>query len=101
MKNRDKALRKFHDEPRIGILLMSIKCGGRKVSRKVQDIYSYELTKRSVVGLNITVASRVIIVDPWWNYALEEQGMFSLNTVLLITCLISLSILSHFSLWTD
>jgi SNF2 family DNA or RNA helicase len=26
------------------------------------------------VGLNITAASKVIIVDPWWNTSIEQQA---------------------------
>jgi SNF2 family DNA or RNA helicase len=28
----------------------------------------------SLVGLNLTMASRVIMVDPWWNEASEQQA---------------------------
>ncbi len=27
------------------------------------------------VGLNLTAASHVILVDPWWNHSVEEQAM--------------------------
>jgi SNF2 family DNA or RNA helicase len=27
------------------------------------------------VGLNLTNANNVIIVDPWWNPAIEQQAM--------------------------
>lgn len=27
-----------------------------------------------IVGLNLTMASRVIIIDPWWNNASEQQA---------------------------
>lgn len=26
------------------------------------------------VGLNLTMASRVIVIDPWWNKAAEQQA---------------------------
>lgn len=26
------------------------------------------------VGLNLTMASRVIVIDPWWNAAAEQQA---------------------------
>jgi SNF2 family DNA or RNA helicase len=28
----------------------------------------------SIVGLNLTMASKVICVDPWWNHAIEQQA---------------------------
>ncbi|KAK1294442.1 hypothetical protein QJS10_CPA16g01178 [Acorus calamus] len=31
--------------------------------------------KASGVGINLTAASRVYLVDPWWNPAVEEQAM--------------------------
>jgi SNF2 family DNA or RNA helicase len=31
-------------------------------------------TDRRTVGLNLTMASRVIMVDPWWNSASEQQA---------------------------
>ena len=37
------------------MLLLSLKAGG--------------------VGLNLTAASRVHILDPWWNPSVEEQAM--------------------------
>ncbi|KAF2188287.1 hypothetical protein K469DRAFT_627819 [Zopfia rhizophila CBS 207.26] len=51
---RDKAISNFADNPSISIMLASLRCGG--------------------VGLNLTMASRVIIVDPWWNNAVEQQA---------------------------
>jgi len=51
---RDKAITSFGDKPHIRILLASLRCGG--------------------LGLNLTMASRVIVVDPWWNNASEQQG---------------------------
>ncbi|KAF2750189.1 hypothetical protein M011DRAFT_397133 [Sporormia fimetaria CBS 119925] len=51
---RDKALRHFADNDKIRVMLASIQCGG--------------------LGLNLTMASRVIIIDPWWNRAVEQQA---------------------------
>ena len=31
-------------------------------------------TNTRTVGLNLTMASRVIMVDPWWNEASEQQA---------------------------
>ncbi|OCK77547.1 hypothetical protein K432DRAFT_358416 [Lepidopterella palustris CBS 459.81] len=52
--SRDKAIREFADNSEKKILLASLRCGG--------------------LGLNLTMASRVIIIDPWWNQALEQQA---------------------------
>lgn len=31
--------------------------------------------KSGGVGLNLVVANKVILVDPWWNPAVEEQAI--------------------------
>jgi hypothetical protein len=52
---RDKAIENFgNPEKKIRVLLASLKCGG--------------------LGLNLTMASRVITLDPWWNQAIEQQA---------------------------
>lgn len=51
---RDEVVARFAKDPSTVILLASLKSGG--------------------VGLNLAMASRVIIVDPWWNYSVEEQA---------------------------
>ncbi|KAF2273008.1 uncharacterized protein EI97DRAFT_425181 [Westerdykella ornata] len=51
---RDKAIARFADDPEVRVLLASLRCGG--------------------LGLNLTMASRVIMVDPWWNSAAEQQA---------------------------
>ncbi|KAJ4986313.1 SNF2 family domain-containing protein [Stagonosporopsis vannaccii] len=51
---RDKAIKKFADDPSSKVLLASLRCGG--------------------LGLNLTMASKVIIIDPWWNQASEQQA---------------------------
>lgn len=51
---RDKAIQTFEDEESKIILIASLKCGG--------------------IGLNLTMASRVICVDLWWNSSVEQQG---------------------------
>ena len=53
-KARDSALDDFKKKPNIKILLTTIQSGG--------------------IGLNLTEASRVIILDPWWNQAREQQA---------------------------
>lgn len=51
---RDKMIEKFTNDPDIKVFLMSIKAGG--------------------VALNLTVASHVFLMDPWWNPAVEQQA---------------------------
>lgn len=51
---REKALKEFALDPDKKIMLMSLKCGG--------------------LGLNIVAASRVLLLDPWWNDAIEQQA---------------------------
>ncbi|PPR01721.1 hypothetical protein CVT24_001597 [Panaeolus cyanescens] len=52
---RDQALDIFAKEEECRVLLISIKAGG--------------------IGLNITSANNVIIMDPWWNPYVEEQAI--------------------------
>lgn len=51
---RSQNIEQFHHDPSINILLASLKCGG--------------------YGLNLTFASRVIMVEPWWNGGVERQA---------------------------
>ncbi len=51
---RRESLKKFENHSNIKVLIASLKCGG--------------------VGLNLTMASKVICVDLWWNSAIEQQG---------------------------
>lgn len=51
---RDNAIQEFTGAPGFMIMLASLKCGGQ--------------------GLNLTQASRVICLDPWWNMATENQA---------------------------
>ncbi len=53
-EGRDKALTTFRDDANTKLMIASLKCGG--------------------VGLNLTMASRVICVDLWWNSSVEQQG---------------------------
>jgi len=54
-QEKDVALDTFRNNPKHRILLMSLKCGS--------------------LGLNLTVASRVMMLDPWWNPAVEDQAV--------------------------
>lgn len=53
--NRGKVVEEFKKEKDIQIFLISIKAGG--------------------VGLNLTEADYVFILDPWWNPAVEQQAI--------------------------
>ncbi|BGP25798.1 hypothetical protein JCM10295v2_004735 [Rhodotorula toruloides] len=53
-KEKEAALDQIRNNPKVTIILVSIKCGA--------------------VGLNLTCCSRVILLDLWWNPAIEEQA---------------------------
>jgi hypothetical protein len=53
--DREKAIRAFQDDDSCRVFLISLKAGG--------------------VGLNLTAADYVYIVDPWWNPAVEQQAI--------------------------
>ncbi|KAM5346490.1 hypothetical protein ACJ41O_009495 [Fusarium nematophilum] len=57
MKNdaREESLRKLRGDPQTRILLCSLKCGS--------------------LGLNLTAATRVVILEPFWNPFVEEQAI--------------------------
>ena len=52
--NREKIVKSFQDDPARKVFLISIKAGG--------------------LGLNLTAADYVFILDPWWNPAAELQA---------------------------
>ncbi|KAJ3088690.1 hypothetical protein HK102_008181 [Quaeritorhiza haematococci] len=52
---RADAVDHFSNDDRVTVMLVSLKCGG--------------------VGLNLTKANRVIMMDFWWNPALEDQAI--------------------------
>jgi len=54
-QNREKVVSEFQNDPANKIFLIQIKAGG--------------------VGLNLTAADYVLILDPWWNPAVEEQAV--------------------------
>jgi non-specific serine/threonine protein kinase len=53
--DRQKAIDNFQSNPECRVFLISLKAGG--------------------VGLNLTAADYVYIVDPWWNPAVEQQAI--------------------------
>ena len=52
---REAALTSYKEDPRIVVILISLKAGG--------------------VALNLTVASHIYLMDPWWNPAAEYQAI--------------------------
>lgn len=53
--NRQSLVEKFQRDPHVKALVMTLKTGG--------------------VGLNLTAADTVFILDPWWNTAAEAQAV--------------------------
>ncbi|XP_050891264.1 DNA repair protein RAD5B isoform X2 [Lathyrus oleraceus] len=60
-KQREKVLKEFNNTKEKRVLLMSLKAGG--------------------VGLNLTAASNVFLMDPWWNPAVEEQAIMRIHRI--------------------
>jgi superfamily II DNA or RNA helicase len=54
-QNREKVVTEFQNDPSQMIFFISLKAGG--------------------VGLNLTSADYVLLYDPWWNEAVEEQAI--------------------------
>ncbi len=54
-KDRQREVETFQSDPTLKIFLISLKAGG--------------------VGLNLTAADYVFILDPWWNPAVEAQAI--------------------------
>ena len=54
-KDRQEQVEKFQEEEEIKVFLISLKAGG--------------------VGLNLTKAEYVFLLDPWWNPAVEAQAI--------------------------
>ncbi len=53
--DREKAIQRFQNDDNCRVFLISLKAGG--------------------VGLNLTAADYVYIIDPWWNPAVEQQAI--------------------------
>ncbi|XP_021893748.1 DNA repair protein RAD16-like [Carica papaya] len=58
---RDAAIKRFTEDPDCKIFLMSLKAGG--------------------IALNLTVASHVFLMDPWWNPAVEQQAQDRIHRI--------------------
>ena len=54
MQQRDRMIEAFTTDASVRVFLMSLKAGG--------------------VALNLTAASHVMLMDPWWNPAVEQQA---------------------------
>jgi SNF2 family DNA or RNA helicase len=54
-KDREACVARFQNDPALPVFLVSLKAGG--------------------VGLNLTAADYVFILDPWWNPAVEAQAI--------------------------
>jgi SNF2 family DNA or RNA helicase len=54
-QNRGDVVQRFQEDEKTRVFLISIKAGG--------------------VGLNLTEADYVFILDPWWNPAVEQQAI--------------------------
>jgi SNF2 family DNA or RNA helicase len=54
-RNRQERVETFQNDPECGLFLISLKAGG--------------------LGLNLTAAEYVYLLDPWWNPAVEAQAV--------------------------
>src|SRR4029077_3446475 len=54
-RDRDAVVTRFQGDPACDVLLVSLKAGG--------------------VGLNLTAAEYVFLLDPWWNPSTEAQAI--------------------------
>jgi len=54
-RNRQQVVDRFQNDPNTQLFLISIKAGG--------------------VGLNLTAADYILVLDPWWNPAVENQAI--------------------------
>jgi hypothetical protein len=52
--DRGAVVNEFQNDPRVPVMLLSLKAGG--------------------TGLNLTAADHVFLLDPWWNPAAEDQA---------------------------
>ncbi len=54
-RDRPERIQRFQEDPEVSLFLISLKAGG--------------------VGLNLTAAQYVFLMDPWWNPAVEAQAI--------------------------
>jgi DNA repair protein RAD5 len=67
LTKRNKFLKQFQEEADKQVFLLSLKAGGE--------------------GLNLTAANNLILVDPWWNPAVEDQAIMRVYRFTQITYL--------------
>ncbi|KAJ3196277.1 hypothetical protein HK101_009542 [Irineochytrium annulatum] len=67
---RDEAVQQLEHDPNIMVILISLKCGS--------------------LGLNLTCANRVVMLDFWWNPAVENQAVDRVHRVA--------GVLTHFAI---
>ena len=69
---RDEAIEKITNSKSTKVILISFKAGstGMLVTPWARPCGMLII----VVGLNLTCCNNVILVDPWWNPALEDQA---------------------------
>jgi SNF2 family DNA or RNA helicase len=60
-KNREQVINRFSNDENIQFFLISLKAGG--------------------VGLNLTCADYVFLLNPWWNKAAEEQAISRVHRI--------------------
>ncbi|GLJ41479.1 hypothetical protein SUGI_0858480 [Cryptomeria japonica] len=60
-QQRERVIKEFSQNPHILVMLISLKAGG--------------------VGINLTAASNVFLMDPWWNPAVEEQAIMRIHRI--------------------
>lgn len=75
---RKRIVERFQADPKCMVLLMTLKVGG--------------------VGLNLTAADTVFIVEPWWNKAAEEQAVNRLHRIGQKASVVSCSLITEGSI---
>ncbi len=60
-RNRKERIEHFQSDPACGVFLISLKAGG--------------------LGLNLTAADYVFLLDPWWNPAVEMQAIDRMHRI--------------------
>lgn len=60
-QDRERVVSRFQTDPRLSVLLMTLKTGG--------------------VGLNLTAADTVFVAEPWWNRSAEHQAISRLHRI--------------------
>ena len=73
--NRAEVVERFQNDSDCSVFLMTLKTGG--------------------VGLNLTVADIVYIVEPWWNKAAEQQAVNRLHRIGQKSTVMSFSLITH------